>query len=259
MRINSSAKFLTALAFTAVLTGCGSTDLGGVLGGGRDTSTGNDRYEQNVTDVRGTVERVNTAERYIVVDGEGTYDRNNLRNGDDEFVLYYDDRTRVAYRGENFKPEDLEVGDRIQADVQQSGSRIFVEDIEVLQDVTSDTGTLGRDDNDNVLGRDDNDFNASEVRGTVRYVDTRNRTLEVDTSRYRTNNFNSGTTGTYGQQSNVVVVRYDTSTIVEFEGRRYAPENLERGDIVEIEVRNLGGQQLMAEEILVVGESSLTR
>ena len=50
-----------------------------------------------------------------------------------------------------------------------------------------------------------------------------------------------------------MTVRYDTSTTVQFEGRSYKPENLERGDEVEIEVRNLNGQ-LLAEQILVVGE-----
>jgi hypothetical protein len=52
----------------------------------------------------------------------------------------------------------------------------------------------------------------------------------------------------------VVVVHYDSSTIVEFEGRRYQPENLERGDEVEVELRDSGGR-LLAEEILVVAEN----
>jgi len=52
----------------------------------------------------------------------------------------------------------------------------------------------------------------------------------------------------------VVVVHYDSETVVEFEGRRYQPENLERGDEVQIDLRDVGGQ-LLAEEIQVVSDA----
>ena len=230
-------SFLAALVAALVLTGCGSSGIGDILGGGSGTST-NDPYDQNINNVRGTVERVNTTERYIVVDSEEV--TSNLRNGnDDEMVLYYDDRTRVEFQGRTFTPDDLEAGDRILADVESSGSRLMVEEIQVLYDVTSNTTDDYDDDrydNDN----DPYDTRTTEVRGTVRYVDTRDQTLELEP-----------TTGRTG----VVVVHYDSSTIVEFEGRRYQPENLERGDRVEVEVRELNGR-MIAEEILVVGEAA---
>ncbi|HWN43651.1 MAG TPA: hypothetical protein VNW71_15585 [Thermoanaerobaculia bacterium] len=230
-------SFLAALVAALVLTGCGSSGIGDILGGGSGTST-NDPYDQNINNVRGTVERVNTTERYIVVDSEEV--TSNLRNGnDDEMVLYYDDRTRVEFQGRTFTPDDLEAGDRILADVESSGSRLMVEEIQVLYDVTSNTTDDYDDDrydNDN----DPYDTRTTEVRGTVRYVDTRDQTLELEPS--------TGRTG-------VVVVHYDSSTIVEFEGRRYQPENLERGDRVEVEVRELNGR-MIAEEILVVGEAA---
>ena len=230
-------SFLAALVAALVLTGCGSSGIGDILGGGTGTST-NDPYEQNINNVRGTVERVNTTERYIVVDSEAT--TSNLRNGgDDEMVLYYDDRTTVEFQGRTFRPADLEAGDRILADVESSGSRLMVEEIQVLYDVTSNTTDDYDDDrydNDN----DPYDTRTTEVRGTVRYVDTRDQTLELEP-----------TTGRTG----LVVVHYDASTIVEFEGRRYKPENLERGDRVEVEVRELNGR-MIAEEILVVGEAA---
>jgi hypothetical protein len=236
---------LAALVAAFVLTGCGSSGIGDILGGGtntgRDTST-NDPYNQNIDNVRGTVERVNTTERYIVVDSEAT--TSNLRNGgDDEIVLYYDDRTRVEFQGKTFTPDDLESGDRILADVESSGSRLMVEDIQVLYDVTSNTTDDYNDDrydNDNDNDNDPYDTRTQEIRGTVRYVDTRDKTLELEPSTGR---------------SGLVVVHYDTTTIVEFEGRRYQPENLERGDRVEVEVRELNGR-MIAEEILVVGEAA---
>ena len=49
----------------------------------------------------------------------------------------------------------------------------------------------------------------------------------------------------------VVQVYYDTSTVVEYDGKRYRPENLERGDEVEIEVRSRGSRY-EADEIQVV-------
>ncbi|HET9226831.1 MAG TPA: hypothetical protein VFR31_09200 [Thermoanaerobaculia bacterium] len=222
-------SFLAALVAALVLTGCGSSGIGDILGGGTGTGTSD---PANLTNVRGTVERVNETERYIVVDREDS--SSNLRNGDgygDEVTVYYDDRTTVEHQGRTYKPADLEVGDRILADVGQSGNRLVAEEIQVLYDVTG-TGS-------NDTYNDDYDTRTTELRGTVRYVDTGDKTLELEPSTGR---------------SGVVVVHYDSSTIVEFEGRRYQPENLERGDQVEIEVRELNGR-MIAEEILVVGDT----
>jgi hypothetical protein len=254
MKITRATLFLTALVVAAaILTGCGSTGLGGVLGGGdRDTSSNDrsndpyadrDRYGDSVNDVQGTVQSVDTLNRRIIVDSEGTGYRSNLRNGDEELVLYYDNRTTVAFQGQTYRPEDLERGDRIAADVERSGDRLLVNRIDVVYDATggSSSGTQG------ALG---SDTRSDEIRGTVRYIDTRNHTLEIEpTSGYRS---------TTGGSSNVVVVHYDTQTTVEFQGRRYQPENLERGDEVEIDIRDQGGR-LIAEEILVVNDSRSTR
>ncbi len=250
---------LTALSFAALLTGCGSTGMGDILGGGSGTGTrtDGDYSSSNVGDnVRGTVERVDTRDRFIVVDREDY--NNNLRNGnEDEIVLYYDDRTVVQHQGRTYRPQDIEPGDRILADVGQSGGRLMVEEIEVLYDATSRTGSTGTYDNDNDNYDNDNyndDVRVSELRGTVRSVDTRDRTLELETSRNGSNFSSGGTIGGSGSSSTrIVEVYYDAQTIVEFEGRRYKPENLERGDLVEIEVRD-NGDRLMAEEILVLGE-----
>ncbi|HEY5612533.1 MAG TPA: hypothetical protein VIK70_02970, partial [Lysobacter sp.] len=45
-------------------------------------------------------------------------------------------------------------------------------------------------------------------------------------------------------------VRYDERTVVEYQGRRYRPEDLERGDEVRIQARQLGSEWL-AERIWV--------
>jgi len=228
-----SFVILTALVVAAaLLAGCGSSGIGDVLGGYR----GNDRYSQ-FGEVRGTVQSVNTRDRSIVVDREGgAY---GLRNGGpEEVILYYDDGTRVDYQGQTYRPQDLERGDRISANVDQSGSRLYVQDIQVLYDMSGGIGDNG----DNLGTRD--------LRGVVRYVDTRARTLEIEPSRYDSR-FSTG-------RSDVVVVHYDSQTTVEYQGRRYTPENLEQGDEVEVDLRDSGGQ-LLAEQIVVVGENQPTR
>lgn len=261
-----STSFLTAVAAAALLTGCGT--VGGILGGGdrdrgpydndNDGRYDNGRYEQSIDNVRGTVERVNTTEGYIVVDGEGVDYRSNLRNGDDELVLYYDERTVVEHQGQTYRPQDLESGDRIVAEVEQDGSRLYVEDIQVLYDVTSNgtgSGTSGSSSGNYGNDRDD-DARLSEVRGTVRSIDTRDRTLEIErSSRSGSNSFSTGSTNDRFGSGNLVEVHYDAQTVVEYQGRRYAPENLERGDLVEVEVRRMTGGRLHAEEILVLADA----
>lgn len=247
MKINRVTLILTTLVVAALLAGCGST---GILGGGdnsgsdrsNDPYNDRDRYGDSVSDLRGTVESVDTLNRRIIVDSEDTGYRSNLRNGNEEMVLYYDDRTTVAFQGQNYRPEDLERGDRIEADIERSGDRMLVSRIDVLHDATS-----GSSNTQGVLGG--SDVRTDEVRGIVRYIDTNNRTLEIEPR--------SGYSSTTGR-SNVVVVHYDSGTTVEFQGRRYQPENLERGDEVEIEIRDQGGR-LIAEDILVVADSRSTR
>lgn len=255
--ITRPTSLLASLVAVILLTGCGTT---GILGGGgnddrNDRDSTYDPYERRVDNVRGTVERVDTRERIIVVDAENTGYSSNLRNGSGtgEVVLSYDDRTRVEFQGKTFRPEDLERGDRIVAEIASGSSvsndRLLANEIQVLYDVTGGVGDTGGYDTNG--GTNDSTRN---LRGTVRYVDTRNRTVEVDTYA-QSRGFSSGSTGSSGStRSDIVVVHYDAQTIVEFQGRRYQPENLERGDEVEIDARNISGK-LRAEEILVVRDA----
>ena len=164
--------------------------------------------------MQGTVRSVDTRNRLIVVDSEGTDSRYNLRNGNDnrEVTLYYDDRTTVEHSGRTYRPEDLERGDRVRADVQEtSGDRLVAQQIEVLYDVSGGDGTLGNQD----------DTRTSDLRGTVRYLDTRNHTLEIEASRYGSGFAPEGSSSSDRYNSNdVVVVTYDSQTVVEYQGRR---------------------------------------
>jgi Domain of unknown function (DUF5666) len=244
MKTLRSTLFPLALVAAGLFAGCYSTGTGtgDVLGGGRTTEqTGS--YDRLGSDVSGTVQRVSTRDRYIVVDEESGY-RNNLRNGSQETYVYYDDRTTVDYQGKTFRPEDLEVGDRVAAQTTRSGDRLLAGNIQVLYDVSGG----GTDTYRNDTYRDDTPRN-QDLRGVVSSVDTRNRTLEVVPSRADSNY----------SRSDRVLVHYDSGTVVEFEGRQYQAENLERGDAVEVQIRDSGGQ-LLAERIRVTGEGqSVTR
>jgi len=48
------------------------------------------------------------------------------------------------------------------------------------------------------------------------------------------------------------VIQYDTNTVVEYQGQTYPPANLERGDVVEIQVRDIDGSTLVADRITLV-------
>jgi hypothetical protein len=224
-------KLFTALAGALLIAGCSST-LGDILGGGR----GDPYPTEDIGEVRATVDQIDTRNRIIYVQDAETY-RRDLRNaGREDLAIYYDERTLVEYDGREYRPQDLEPGDRIVAQVDVSGgNRVFAERIEVVYDVSSSGGSQS-----DVYG---------DLRGFVRNVDTRDRELELENVRWN-RRFDSGDYGDRG----VVVVEYDTSTVVEFQGQQYRPENLERGDEVEVQVRDLG-QRLMAEEIVVVRDA----
>jgi Domain of unknown function (DUF5666) len=215
---------LSVVCLSLAVAGCGSGGLEDILGGGSSPS--------RLDDVRGTVQRVDTGSRIIWVEAEDY--RSELRNEDDQVALYYDDQTRVEFEGRTYEPEDLERGDRIAADVERSGSRLVANQIEVLSDISRGTGSS-------------TGSTYADVRGVVRYVDTGDRTIEledVDADRSFESDVRSGR----------LVVHYDADTVVRFEGRNYEPENLERGDEIEVEVRDLGSR-LLAEEIEVVRDA----
>ncbi|HEX6202754.1 MAG TPA: hypothetical protein VF100_07115 [Thermoanaerobaculia bacterium] len=222
---------LTALAVAALVTaGCGSLGLPDILGGGGDDR----RTGSNVVTVRGTVEDVDTRSRLIVVDGDATYNLRNAGSGD-RLTLYYDSNTTVVFEGRTYDPADLERGDRIVADVDDTGSRLVAERIEVTHDVTGGVGSVY-----------DDDRRLAELRGTVRSIDTSARTLVLERASY-TSGFTTHAPG----GGDVVTVHWDAETVVEYQGRFYGPDSLERGDVVDVEVTDTGSR-LVADEIAVV-------
>ncbi|MDI1253048.1 DUF5666 domain-containing protein [Thermomonas sp.] len=165
--------------------------------------------------LQGTVERVDPGYNriFMVVDDQrsGRAQRMEVR---------YDQRTRLVYQGREQSVEGLERGDVIRIDAVQSGLELWARSIELVRNVR-DGGNSGGYGND--------------LRGSVARVDTRARLIRLDGAGY----------------GNDVQVGYDARTTVEYQGRSYRPENLQRGDIVRIQARQVGNNQWLAVRIIV--------
>jgi Domain of unknown function (DUF5666) len=210
-------KSLTAAALAVLfLAACGSSGgMGDIFGGGNPS---NQNYE-----IRGTVDQVDPGTRSVYLRDVSGYNRSMLSSGGGDSVrVYYDDRTPVSYQGQNYRPEDLERGDVVSVRVDESGNSLVAESMTVVSDVSSGTGssfpTYG-----------------SNIRGTVRYIDTSRRTIEVDRG-----------------NGSVMTVDYDANTPVHYSNQTYRVSDLERGDEIEISVRDLGSGRYVAQQINVL-------
>ena len=205
-----------AAAFALLLAGCATPGYGGYpypgAGGGQGAPA---PYGESL---QGTVERVDSG-----------YNRLLLRVDDPRYgraqqvEVRYDQRTRLYYQGREHAVDGLERGDVIRVDVARSGGELWARSIEVVRNIRD--GGYG----------DPYGGYGNDLRGAVAFVDTRTRTIQLDGAGY------GGATR----------VAYDARTIVEYQGRRYPPENLQRGDIVRIQARPLGNGQWLAERIEV--------
>jgi hypothetical protein len=124
-----SARLLAIVAAAFMVAGCANLglpdlpDLGDILG----SSGPNDR-----SDVRGYVVRVDTANQRIDLDVDMV---NNLRESRPGSTIYYDRNTTVEYRGQQYRPEDLERGDYIGVEGSNVDGRYLARRITVLQNV----------------------------------------------------------------------------------------------------------------------------
>ena len=139
----------------------------------------------------------------------------------------YDQRTRLFHQGREAAVEGLERGDVVRVDVAESGRELWARSIEVLRDVR-DGGYGGQ--GDGYPGG-----HAEDARGAVAFVDVRAQLIGLDG-------------GGYGRDTRL---RYDSRTTVEYRGRLYRPQDLDRGDLVRVQARRLGNGDWLAERIFV--------
>ncbi len=216
---------VTALVLSTIillLTGCvtpgGYGSPGGYGGnpGGYGQSTPG--YPSQVgSQLQGTVEGVDPGYNriFVVIDDprSGRAQRLEVR---------YDQRTRLFYQGREERIEGLERGDVIRVDVAQSGRELFARSIEVVRNARDE-------------GYGGGDGNGNDLRGSVTLVDTRGREIHLEGAGY----------------GDDMHVGYDARTTVEYQGRSYRPDNLQRGDLVRIQARQVGNNQWLAERIMV--------
>lgn len=195
---------------------------GGVPGGYEQPSPG--YPSQYGSQLQGTVDGVDS--RYsrlsVLIDDPrtGRRQRTDLR---------YDQNTRLSYQGRQHPVDGLERGDVVRIDAVQSGRELWARSIEVVRNVR-DSGYGGGYGDDRYGGG-----YGSDLRGSVNIVDTRARLIRLDGAGYGNNR----------------QIAYDGRTTVEYQGRRYRPENLKRGDQVRIQARQVGNNQWLAERIIV--------
>ena len=213
------------------LAACGSTGggLGDILGGGGNTSS-------NSYEIRGTVDSVDTSNRVIFLSNVSGYTSRLANGGSGSSVrVMYDNQTVVQFEGQQYKPENLERGDQVTVRVAEGTNNSLIADmVTVTHDssggMTSSSGGSG------VFGS-----GSSMLRGTVTYVDTSRGTIEVNR----------------GFGSNAIV-EFGSNTPVYFNGRTYRVADLERGDEIEINVRDLGNNRFSASDITVTRSISGT-
>jgi hypothetical protein len=236
-------KYKTLAAATVallLLAACGTSgnSIGDIFGGGNPST--------NAYQIRGTVDSVDTRSQSILLTNVTGYNT-GLNTGNSSSVrVYYDNRTTLNYQGQSYRPDQLERGDEVTVNVDQSGNQLIAQSM----DVTYNTrGGMASGSNYPSSQYPSSSYPSSSqystIRGTVVNVDTVNRTIELENtnwvSGFRTNN-----------TSKRFVVRYDPNASVDYNGQMYPLTNLERGDVVDVQLQDLGSSNYIAQRLVLV-------
>jgi uncharacterized protein DUF5666 len=223
--MNNKAKTLAAAVFALLLlAACGSSNpIGNIFGGGNSGTYSNQ--------IRGTVDSVDLNSGSIYLTNVTNSNGSMLSSGGsgNAVRVFFDNRTSVDYNGRSYRPQDLERGDQVSVRVDQSSNRLYATSMQVLYDSRNGGSTYptnGTYPNNGTYG--------STIHGTVRSVDTYNRTISIDRG------YGSYTTITYGNNTPVYV-----------NGRSYTPSALQPGDEIDINATDIGSGRLSANDITV--------
>src|SRR4051794_18845064 len=169
-------KYKTLAAATVALllmAACGTSGggIGDIFGGGNQS---NGAYQ-----IRGTVDSVDTRGQSILLTNVSGYNT-NLNTGSASSVrVYYDNRTTLNYQGQSYRPDQLERGDEVTVNVNQSGNQLIAE----TMDVTYNTRG-GMASGSSYPSQYPSSQQYSTIRGTVRNVDTVNQTIELENTNW---------------------------------------------------------------------------
>ena len=232
-------KGKTSLAVVAAallfLAGCASNgDMYGYGNGSPYTST-----------IHGTIDYVDASTRSIVLYNTSGYDSmlSGGRSAGGSVRVYYDNGTSVQWQGRSYRPEELERGDQVDVAVRQSGNQLVADSMNVTYNTNTSTTSYPNN------GYPSNGYpssNLSTIRGTVRYIDTSARTIQLEQTTW--------VTGFLPGNSNrsLVTVQYDSGQRIDVNGQLFPVTNLERGDVVEVQAQNNGNANLLASRITLV-------
>ena len=241
-------KYKTLAAATVallLLAACGSSGngIGDIFGGGNPS---NGSYQ-----IRGTVDSVDARSQSVLLTNVTGYNT-GLNTGNSSSVrVYYDNRTTLNYQGQSYRPDQLERGDEVTVNVNQSGNQLIAQTMDVTYNTRGGMASGSSYPNSNYPNSNypnstyPNSSQYSTIRGTIRNVDTTNQTIELENtnwiSGFRTNN-----------SSSRFVVRYDPNASVDYNGQMYPLTNLERGDVVDVQLQDLGSSNYVAQRLVLV-------
>lgn len=257
MRIHPPRSVFAALAAALLLGACSSGGIGDILGGpsGRAPSQ-----------IKGIVRTVDIRSGDCRIDLDNVTNSTYLDNRDRGYgdygtgsrtTVYCDDQTRVVFQGNTYRPDSLESGDEVIAEVRDVGGRLVADRIDVTYDVTSNdrygNDPYSRNDPNSRTPYPQDDRYGSygtqgseDVRGTVRGVDRNNRTVTLERVQYYDRSL--------ARSTDLLTLYYDNDTRVTFRNQSYRPEDLEPGDIVAVDVDQVRGT-LVANDIQVLANA----
>src|SRR3954471_16450735 len=167
-------KTLAAATFALLLlAACGSSGngIGDIFGGGNPSSNGS--YQ-----IRGTVDSVDARSQSILLTNVTGYNT-GLNTGNSSSVrVYYDNRTTLNYQGQSYRPDQLERGDEVTVNVNQSGNQLIAETMDVTYNTRGGMASGSSYPSQYPSSNYPSSQQYSTIRGTVRNVDTANRTIE---------------------------------------------------------------------------------
>ena len=236
-----TTKVIAAAAFALlVVAACSSSGgLGDILG---TNNNNNNRY-----DIHGTVDSVDLNSRSIWLTNATGYNTSLASGSNGSAVrVYYDDNTAVSFQGRNYRPQDLERGDEVTVHASQSGSQVVAQSMDVTYNSHGSMTSSGTNGSYPSSGSSYPSSNLATYRGTIRSIDTYNHTITLDSASWM-----SGFRTTNGTGS-VMTVSFDTNARVDYNGQLYPVTNLERGDVVDVQVVNNGSSNWFAQNIVLV-------